>query len=305
MSDPFPPREAELSTKDLPPRPAATASLEVVPKVRVEVAAATHQGRVRHNNEDHFLVARLAKALRVLATSLPDDEPTRFSDEEGYLMIVADGMGGAAAGERASALAISSVESFVLRALKWFMHVGREEGALTDELRKALERADRKVYREAQADPNLHGMGTTLTWAYSVGDDCYIVHAGDSRAYLFRDGELEQLTTDHTLAQLLVEGGELSPEDARKHPRRHVITNVIGGPSADAEAEIAKVKVRDGDVLLLCTDGLNEPVADGQIAAVLAGMQSPEAAVRRLIDLALQGGGPDNVTVVVARYRVP
>ncbi|HWE38591.1 MAG TPA: protein phosphatase 2C domain-containing protein [Isosphaeraceae bacterium] len=304
MPDPFPPREADDSTQDLPSRPTATASLEVVPSVEVEVAAATHQGRVRHNNEDHFLVARLAKALRVLATSLPDDG-ARFSDEQGYLMIVADGMGGAAAGERASALAVESVESFMLHALKWFMHVGREENTLIDELRRALERADRKVFREAQSDTSLAGMGTTLTWAYSVGDDCYIVHAGDSRAYLFRDGELEQLTTDHTLAQLLVEGGELSPEAARKHPRRHVITNVIGGPSADAEAEIAKVKVRDGDVLLLCTDGLNEPVADAEIAATLARMESPVAAVRRLIDLALRGGGPDNVTVVVARYRVP
>ena len=112
-------------------------------------------------------------------------------------------------------------------------------------------------------------MGTTLTMAYSVATDLYIVHAGDSRAYLFRDGELEQLTSDHTLVQTLIDGGVISPEDAKRHDRRHVVTNVIGGPREGVFAEIHKLVLLDGDTLLFCTDGLTEPVDDDAIAEVL------------------------------------
>jgi protein phosphatase len=274
-------------------------------RVRVEFGGLTHPGKVRENNEDHFLVARLAKSMQVFRSSLPGDGKTQFSDEEGYLMVVADGMGGAAAGERASALAVRTVEEFVLNAFKWFLHLGaREEHALLTELREGLERADRNVFQRAQADPKLVGMGTTLTMAYSVAADLFIVHAGDSRAYLFRDGELQQLTTDHTLVQIMIAGGVISPEDAKNHVRRNVITNVIGGPQEGVHAEIHKVAVRDGDTLLLCTDGLSEPVEGPVIAEVLDRYHDPEAACRRLLELALERGGPDNVTAVVARYQM-
>jgi protein phosphatase len=265
----------------------------------------THPGKVRENNEDHFLVARLSKSMHVCKTSLPGDGKTSPSEEEGYLVIVADGMGGVAAGERASALAVESVEQFVQNTLKWFLHLGgEEEHQLVSELRQGLERADRTVIELARMNPALHGMGTTLTMAYSVGTDLFIVHAGDSRAYLFRDGELEQLTTDHTLVQVLVEGGAISPEDARRHPRRHVVTNVIGGPRPGVDAEIHKLVLRDGDVLLICTDGLTEPVDDATIAEVLNRLHDPRDACTRLVDLAVSRGGPDNVTAVVLRYQV-
>ena len=276
------------------------------PRVRVEVAGVTHPGKVRSNNEDHFLIAKLAKSMRICATSLPADAgSTHFSDEEGYLMVVADGMGGAAAGERASALAIETVEGFVLNTVKWFLHMGgQEEHTLVAELRQGLERADQNVVENAQAEPGLFGMGTTLTFAYSVCADLYLVHAGDSRAYLFREGELSRLTVDHTLVQMLIDGGALTPEAARQHKRRNVVTNVIGGPRPGVYAEIHKVALADGDLLLLCSDGLTEPVPEDAIAPLLAEATDLDALAQQLIQAALDRGAPDNVTVVVARYQI-
>jgi protein phosphatase len=273
--------------------------------VTVSFCGLTDPGKVRGRNEDHFLIARLTKTMRICATSLPHDGQAPSSEEEGYLIVVADGMGGAAAGERASALAVESVEAFVQNTLKWFLHLdGREERVLLDELRESLRHADQALVDRALNDPALHGMGTTLTMAYSVADDLYVVHAGDSRAYLFRDGQLDQLTTDHTVVQAMIDAGMISAEEARHHRRRHVVTNVIGGPRPGVHAEIHKVKVHDGDVFLFCTDGLNEPVPDDAIAAVLAEHADPQDAAATLLQRALDGGGPDNVTVVVARYQV-
>jgi len=274
-------------------------------KVEITCGALTHPGKVREKNEDHFLVARLAKSMQICQSSLEAAGETNFSEEDGYLMVVADGMGGAAAGERASALAVASVKDYALNTLKWFLHVGRkDESALLSELQRSLEIADKAVVEEGEANARFYGMGTTLTMAYSVGADLYLAHAGDSRAYLFRNGKLEQITNDHTLVQLMISGGVISAEDARHHARRNVVTNVIGGPSEGVHAEIHKIRVMEGDVLLLCSDGLTEPVEDDKIAEVLGSEPDPEAAAQRLIDLALENGGPDNITAVVARYSV-
>lgn len=275
-------------------------------KVSMTCGALSHPGKVRTNNEDHFLVARLAKSMQICQSSLKHDAgELNFSEEDGYLMVVADGMGGAAAGERASALAVESVKDYALNTLKWFLHLGgADESVLLSELRQSLEIADKAVVDEGVSNARLYGMGTTLTIAYSLGADLYLAHAGDSRAYLFREGSLEQVTNDHTLVQMMVSGGVLSPEDARHHARRNIVTNVIGGPSAGVHAEIHKVKLADGDVLLICSDGLTEPVEDARIAEVLGSEPDPEAAARCLIELALASGGPDNVTAVVARYAI-
>ncbi|WP_435007675.1 PP2C family protein-serine/threonine phosphatase [Tundrisphaera lichenicola] len=274
-------------------------------KVKISCGALTHPGKVRQNNEDHFLVARLAKSMQICQSSLDEAGVTNYSEEDGYLMVVADGMGGAAAGERASALAVESVKEYALNTLKWFLHVGRsDESILLSELRKSLELADKAVVDEGEANARLYGMGTTLTMAYLIGADLYIAHAGDSRAYLLRDGNLEQITSDHTLVQLMISGGILSAEDAKHHARRNIVTNVIGGPNAGVHAEIHKLKLIEGDVLLLCTDGLTEPVEDDQIAEILRSTAEPEAAALRLIEQANEKGGPDNVTAVVARYSL-
>jgi len=279
----------------------------LAPPLRVEIScgALTHPGKVRQNNEDHFLVARLAKSMQIYQSSLEAPGEMDFSQEDGYLMVVADGMGGAAAGERASALAVASVKDYALNTLKWFLHVGRkDESALLAELQKSLEIADKAVVDEGEANARFNGMGTTLTMAYSIAADLYITHAGDSRAYLFRHGKLQQITNDHTLVQMMISGGVLSAEDAKHHARRNIVTNVIGGPSEGVHAEIHKIRVMDGDVLLICSDGLTEPVEDDRIAEVLGSEPGPEAAAQKLIDLALKNGGPDNITAVIARYSV-
>jgi protein phosphatase len=198
---------AEQTTPVELPSPSA-----ISPTVQVAFGARTDIGKVRPQNEDHFLVARLGKVMRLVATSLVRDDAIKVSEDRGVLMVVADGMGGHAAGEIASALAISSVESFVLNSLKWFMRLsGAEESALMRELRKGLEQADKTLLAEMDLDPTLTGIGTTLTLAFSVVDDLYIAHAGDSRAYVYRDGQLQQLTTDHT------QGGAAGDRRQREH----------------------------------------------------------------------------------------
>ncbi len=278
-----------------------------VARSRVDVAFAggTHPGHVRARNEDQFLIAKLAKSMRICSSSLPESETTRYSDEEGYLLIVADGMGGAAGGMEASTMAVRTVESFVLDAIKWFLHrEGHEQNALLNELRLALQRADRDILAQADAEPQLTGMGTTLTLAYSVGTDLFVAHAGDSRAYLFHDGALERITSDHTLVQVLVDVGAITPEVAREHPRRHVVTNVVGGPNAGVQVEVQRRTLADGDLVLLCTDGLTEYVPDDELARILAESRSPERSVDRLIAAVLAQEAKDNVTVALASYRV-
>jgi protein phosphatase len=274
-------------------------------RVRVEFGGGTHPGLVRPRNEDQYLIAKLAKSMRICDSSLPESETTRFSDEEGYLMIVADGMGGVAGGQEASAMAVRTLESFVLDAIKWFLHrEGQEQNALASELRLALQRADQDIVRRAEAEPSLSGMGTTLTVGYSVGTDLYVAHAGDSRAYLMRNGQLDRITSDHTLVQLLVDHGAVTPEDAREHPQRHVITNVVGGPNPGVQVEIERRSLADGDLVLFCTDGLSEEVPDSEIATILGRSSDPEQLVHLLIEAALAGGADDNVTVVLAKYAV-
>ena len=293
------PDDSEMATVDNLAQPTSPV------KVRVACGSLTHPGRVRKNNEDQFLVARLAKSMQICQSSMDNSGETRFSDEDGYLMVVADGMGGAAAGERASALAVQSIEAYTLNTLKWFFHLGgADQSLLLGELRQALEIADRAVVDEGEANARYAGMGTTMTLAYSVANDLYLVHAGDSRAYLFREGKLEQVTNDHTLVQLLVSGGVIKPEEAKRHARRNIVTNVLGGPSAGVHAEIHKVRIADGDLLLLCSDGLTEPVDDATIAQIMSGTTDPDLLARDLVAMALERGGPDNVTAVVARYSV-
>ncbi len=273
--------------------------------VRVEFAAATHPGLVRANNEDHFAVTGLNRSFRVLASNLPDGDLPGQVDQPAYGMIVADGMGGMAAGEKASQLAIRTLIDLVLDSPRWATRIDdREAGRLMDRMRDYLHQVDTVVIGEARADLDLSGMGTTLTVAYTVGADVFIVHVGDSRAYLFRDGELEQLTRDHTMAQDLADAGAIRPDEVNRHSARHVLTNFVGGPSHGVDPEIATLQLRDGDVLLLCSDGLTDMVDDGEIAGILRRPGPLDALARALVGRALEQGGRDNVTVVVARYEI-
>jgi protein phosphatase len=158
---------------------------------------------------------------------------------------------------------------------------------------------------QADADPALHGFGTTMTMALSLGRDLFVIHVGDSRAYLLRQQQLHRLTRDHTLAQALADLGLLAPHQAATSRLRHVLTQALGAQSAYDEPDIHEVTLQDGDCLLLCTDGLTDMVKDDGIAQVLGSSDTAEAACRRLVQEALAAGGKDNVTAVVARYAFP
>lgn len=206
-----------------------------------------------------------------------------------HLLAVADGMGGHAAGEVASAAVIAALE--------------RLDGS-TDEdpehaLRDAVAEANATLRDMVAADADLQGMGTTVTAVLADGDQAWLAHVGDSRAYRLRDGALEQLTHDHTYVQQLVDQGRIAAGDASTHPQRNVITRALDG-RANAEVDLARLDVRPGDRLLLCSDGLSAVVRDETIATVLTEQAGPDEAVQQLVDLALRAGGPDNITCIVA-----
>jgi protein phosphatase len=263
----------------------------------------THPGKVRPRNEDQFLVARLCKALQVQHTSLPQPE-IRHSTEEGYLFLVADGMGGHAGGEKASALVVDTIESFVLNSFKWFFHlVGNEENEILAQFQAALRQADANLFAEAARHPELTGMGTTLTLAYSLDAELFIAHVGDSRCYLLRQGILYRMTRDHTMAEEMVNSGYANAgEDVLKH-LRHVITNVVGGHEPGLRLEVHKLVLQPGDRLMLCSDGLTEMVSDLVISGILQAEADPRRACEQLTERANAEGGRDNITAVVAAYE--
>jgi len=300
VADPADFDTGEFDLKDL--RGAAGPAASDAP-LTVDVAALSHPGLKRPNNEDHFLVTRLRRSLEVLDTNLPDQyAPTHF-EEAGFALAVADGMGGAEAGEVASALALSVGTGLAVGEPTWHLRLDDQEAdRLVDRVRRYFQRIHRAVADQAQRSPGLAGMGTTLTVAYSVGPDLFVFHVGDSRAYLWRDGRLQQITRDQTLAQALADAGQITPEEAQTHRLRHVLTHAIGSDDPEMTASIARVRLQDGDRLLVCTDGLTDMVDDTRIAATLCTAASPDAACQALVDLALADGGHDNVTAVVAFY---
>jgi serine/threonine protein phosphatase PrpC len=268
----------------------------------VKTFGMTDKGRMRASNEDQFLIAELTKTMRIWQASTPDTK-ARFGDERAHLFLVADGMGGHRGGEEASALAVLAIEQFTLNTLKWFFESNKQEAQrVLAQFQLALREADARVRQEAAEHRELRGMGTTVTMAYHLEAQLCIVHVGDSRAYLYRDDELHQLTRDHTLTEELVRSGVLQPEEAARHRFRHVITNVVGGPDAGVKVEAHAMEVHAGDRLLICSDGLTEMLKDDAIAALLRAEPDPEAACTGLLAQANEAGGRDNITLVVVRF---
>jgi protein phosphatase len=267
----------------------------------MESFGASHIGRVRPKNEDQYLIADLNKMLVARQTSLAHDR--ELGGMHGQLLLVADGMGGHAAGELASKIAIDTVTDYVLHTMDWFFRLGRHEEDLLDELQAALQRCHCEIQADAAENPEHHGMGTTLTMAYVIWPRLYVVHVGDSRCYLLRGGKLEQVTTDHTMAQRFVEDGRLSAEEAETSRWSHVLWNSLGsGRGSTPRPEVYKAKLDDGDTVMLCTDGLSKHVPLEQIREVLSSADGVENACQRLVDMANAAGGSDNVTVIVARF---
>jgi protein phosphatase len=291
----------------LPPPPAQVLPpADISAKVQVDLAAMSHQGKVRENNEDHFLVSRVERSLETIITNLPKGLiPQRFA-EVGYAMLVADGIGGHQAGEIASRLAIATIINLALHTPDWIMRLGKPEAEqVMERMAKRYRIVDATVREQAQTEPTLADMGTTMTLACSLGPILVLAHIGDSRAYLIRGGQCHQLTRDHTMAQDLVELGILQPEQATEHHLAHGLTRAIGVGQSLGQAEVQQLRLADQDQILLCTDGLTDMVQQQMIEAILGDSTTSDEACRRLVDAALDKGGLDNVTVVLARYRLP
>ena len=281
--------------------PAADSTADPI-ALAIKAFGITDPGKVRQSNEDQFLIAELSKRMRVMQTSLPEPK-LQVGEDRAHLFLVADGMGGHAAGERASSIAVAAIEQFTLNTFRWFF-APDSPGAqkVLAQFQAALTQADEKIIEEAEQNPELAGMGTTLTMAFQLGPQLCVVHVGDSRAYMYRSGELHQLTRDHTLVAELVRSGAIKPEQVADHHLRHVITNVVGGPQAGVKVEARAFEVQAGDRLLLCSDGLTEMVTNDAIAAVLDAVAEPEAAAKTLLDQANAAGGRDNITVLIVRF---
>ncbi len=274
--------------------------------IQMDCFGLTDIGQVRQSNQDQFLIGDLKKSLEVYRSSLSVDDHERiFSGSQGKLLMVADGMGGHAAGKRASALALDTLSSYVLNSLPWLYRLERDSDEdFVAELRAAMEKCDQIIKAEAEVITRREGMGTTLTIAYVIWPRVYVLHAGDSRCYLVRSKKLWQVTRDHTMGQELLDEGILSADDARKSSASHVLWNCVGG-SDDVQPHAHRAELQVGDALLLCSDGLTKHVADEQIEQLLASSETAENSCRNLIDAANRAGGSDNITVVLARFQKP
>ena len=261
----------------------------------------THTGKVRSVNQDQFLIASMHKTLDIEHTSVPDAE--RILSHGGTmarLLLVADGVGGSVAGERASGLAVTAVASYVGQTMKCFYNVDLEHrDDILTELASLARQSHEAVLSAARENAADAGMATTLTVAHILWPRAYIVQVGDSRCYHKRGSTLTQITKDQTVAQGLLDSGHLTPEEAEQSPFGDVLSSAVG---MDISPVTTKLDLEVGDTLLLCSDGLTKHVDAPHMLECLTTAGSAESACRRLVDAALRGGGSDNITVVVSRF---
>jgi serine/threonine protein phosphatase PrpC len=265
-------------------------------EILVHVFGRTDVGRTREHNEDAFVVADLTRNDASLQPSVRQHRV----GERGTLFMVADGMGGAAAGEIASQMATE----IVLRELRknWIPSDDQSAETFAICLKRAAQAANTAIHGYASSHQEFRGMGTTATIAGLLADTLYLCQIGDSRGYLIRDGVARQITKDQSLMQKLIEAGELTEEEAAQSERRNIILQALG-PEANIKVDLTYQRLRRGDVLLLCSDGLSGQVTKDQIAETINNEPDLVAACKRLIDLANQAGGPDNITVIIARFE--
>jgi protein phosphatase len=217
---------------------------------------------VRADNQDQFFVGELTRSMRVQSGSIDVLPFSRlFGDTLGHLFLVADGMGGHQGGSHASTLAIQFFVASILNSVRWLVRLDAvSEVSFTDDLKTMLQRAHREMQAQSKTTDSLAGMGTTLTMAYVVWPRMIVVHAGDTRCYIFRDGNLRLITRDHTVANQMMRMGQLDPESIERSPWSNVLVNALGAGAPDVFADIYKADLRPGDTILLCSDGLNKHV---------------------------------------------
>jgi len=266
----------------------------------IDVFGRSHVGKVRRENQDQYFVASLHKTMKIRTTTVPKRRFQDVAEPVMALLMVADGVGGGPGGRTASETAVQAVWDYLAGAVDvfWTMGLGMEH-LLLKRLEEAVERCHAAVRSEAERDASLRGMATTLTMATVVWPRLFIVQVGDSRCYRLRNGQLQLLTTDQTMAQALLAQG-MPPERVDTSRLHHVLTSAVG---SDIAPVTTMFDLEWNDRLLLCTDGLTNHVTDEEIRDVLAGASSARDACRTLVDRALARGGTDNVTVVVGRLR--
>lgn len=263
----------------------------------------THPGRVRAENQDHFLLCTLHQQIVIHGTSLPGPEHLPLRGERmGTIMLVADGVGGTAAGGEASQLATEAITSYVSSTMRCFhaAEAASEEKEFFGDLRSAVHDAHERV--RLQASVEKQRMATTLTLAIAVWPRMYVIQVGDSRCYYYWNGKLRQVTRDQTVAQYLVDSGALPADQAARSPFNNVLSSAIGGEEAKPEVALLDISPR-GCVILLCSDGLTKHVKDEEIAEHLRTMTSAEQVCTALLELSLDRGGTDNITILAGRAR--
>lgn len=267
----------------------------------IDAHGVTHPGKVRKENQDHFLLCWLRKQLVIRLSSLPDVDDLKGHPERlASLAMVADGVGGAARGETASRLALQAVTKYVTRAMRcYYGSVDGEDASLEEALREGARECHAELLRRGDEDFDYRGMATTLTLYLGVWPHSYVLQVGDSRCYMLRHGELTQISRDQTMAQDMVDLGVMKAEDAAGTRLAHTLTSAIGGSQTDPK--ISRFTMEWGHVLLLCSDGLTRHVSDDRIRDVLRSMTSAKQACETLLQEALDGGGTDNITVVIGR----
>lgn len=263
--------------------------------VIVHVFGHTDVGRTREHNEDSFVIVDLSTD----DASPPESTRTHRLGPRGALFMVADGLGGAAAGEVASELAVTTVREELRE--RWSRARGSSPDDFAAAIKAAAEAANGRIFSYAVEHPESRGLGTTATLAGLLGDTLYLAQVGDSRAYLVRDGVARQITRDQSLMQRLVDAGELTQDEADRSERRNIILQALG-PEPSVKIDLTHQRLSRGDVLVLCTDGLSGLVKADEIAEVVTQIPDLADACRELVDRANEQGGPDNITVIAARF---
>jgi len=269
----------------------------------VDIFGLTDRGKVRPENQDQFLVASLHKLLRVYQSSLPPDDITPLiTESRGYLFVVADGVGGRPDGQVASGTAIRTVAHYVTHLTDLYRRLDPDrEAAFLAELERSVLKSHEVLVDEGLREYGGHGGATTLTMVCVLWPRAYLVQVGDSRCYRLRDGRLERMSQEQTLAQRLVDQGALTEKQARHSPLKNILASALGGREATPMTLAADCQWED--VMLLCSDGLTKHVTDDEIQSALVAMRSAEQACRDLVRLTLERGAEDNVTVVIGRLR--
>jgi len=269
----------------------------------IDVCGLTHPGLVRTTNADHFLVASFHRTMHVHATSLGESLGPQETQSRGFLLLVADGVGGAADAGQGAARAVTTVAQHLLHDTEICsqMVVDRREDAVSH-LRQSVVKAHETLVEASRADANAH-RATTLSMYAVFWPFAFVLHVGDSRIYRLREGMLERLTTDQTVAQMMVDAGAMSADTAERSHLKHILWSAVG--SSEIVPEVVVTDCRRRSVVLLCTDGLTKHVSDDEIASYMSRDVSTDTSCKALIDLALSRGGTDNVTVVMGRLRRP